>query len=253
MRDGADSSPAGRLARPAPAAPARAAAADRRRHRRAGQRSAAAAGRAAAVRAHPGAGARADHRRACAACGTMLVPGRRPGAVAARRRPTSASCCSIRRACSTTASARCGRRRREQLPALAHWLRRSGVRTLAVVLPHAPGRLPEALKRGLASLDEQAVAAHGLRAPADPALGAEAAGGAPGAACWRGWRTGCCGIFKYMVPSSEQPVRAAKVAELRRGGAAHRAARHPRRRAASWCGRRRNGTCTRRCARRWLG
>jgi hypothetical protein len=46
--------------------------------------------------------------------------------------------------------------RPEQLPALAAWLHASGVTTLAIVLPHAQGQLPEALKRGLASLDEQA-------------------------------------------------------------------------------------------------
>src|SRR5215472_2695146 len=50
----------------------------------------------------------------------------------------------------------------EQVLPLARWLRASGVRTLAIVLPHAPGRLPEALKRGLANLDEQAVAGLGF-------------------------------------------------------------------------------------------
>ena len=100
-----------------------------------------------------------------------------------------------------------------QLPALAHWLRRSGVRTLAIVLPHAPGRLPDALKRGLASLDEQAVAAQGFerllilrsaQKPQDTRLAHPLAR----LAHWM------LGIFKYMVPSSEQPVRAAKVAEF---------------------------------------
>jgi uncharacterized protein YbjT (DUF2867 family) len=101
----------------------------------------------------------------------------------------------------------------EQLVALARWLRASGVKTLAVVLPHAPGRLPEALKRGLANLDEQAVAALGF----DRLLFLRSAQ-APGARTDRNaferlahWMLG---IFKYMVPSSEQPVRAAKVAEL---------------------------------------
>ena len=37
-----------------------------------------------------------------------------------------------------------------QLPALARWFGRCGVQTLVLVMPHAPGRLPEALKRGLA-------------------------------------------------------------------------------------------------------
>lgn len=101
----------------------------------------------------------------------------------------------------------------EELPAVAAWMRASGVRTLAVVLPHAQGRLPEALKRGLASLDEQAVAALGferlviIRSPQKP--------GAPGSASVpvRIARF-MLSVFQYMVPSSEQPVRAAKMAEL---------------------------------------
>lgn len=100
-----------------------------------------------------------------------------------------------------------------QLPALAHWLRRSGVGTLAVVMPHAQGRLPEALKRGLASLDEQALAALGFdrlliirsaQAPAPARSGSRL----EAVARWM------LGIFKYMLPGSEQPVRAVKVAHL---------------------------------------
>ena len=49
----------------------------------------------------------------------------------------------------------------QDLVAVARWMRAGGVRTPAAVLPHAQGRLPDALKRGLASLDEQAVAALG--------------------------------------------------------------------------------------------
>lgn len=100
-----------------------------------------------------------------------------------------------------------------QLVPLARWLRGCGVHTLAIVLPHEPGRLPEALKRGLANLDEQAVAALGfdrlliLRSARKPAEVRQASAPAR-LAHWM------LGIFKYMVPSSEQPVRAAKVAEL---------------------------------------
>jgi len=101
----------------------------------------------------------------------------------------------------------------QQLVALARWLRAGGVRTLAVVLPHAPGRLPEALKRGLGSLDEQAVASLGfdrfllLRSAQKP--GEVEGHSAPARlAHWM------LGIFKYMIPSSEQPVRAVKVAQL---------------------------------------
>jgi hypothetical protein len=101
----------------------------------------------------------------------------------------------------------------QQLLPLAQWLRASGVRTLALVLPHAPGRLPEALKHGLANLDEQAVAGLGferlliLRAAQQPAAPRHA--DAPTRlAHWM------LAIFKYMVPGSEQPVPAAKLAEL---------------------------------------
>ena len=99
------------------------------------------------------------------------------------------------------------------LPELARWLRACGVQTLAIVLPHDQGRLPEALKRGLASLDEQAVVAHGFervilvrsaRKPADAKL----ANPFERVAAWM------LSIVRFMVPSSEQPVRASKVAEL---------------------------------------
>jgi hypothetical protein len=100
-----------------------------------------------------------------------------------------------------------------QLPDLARWMRRSGVQSLAVVLPHAQGRLPEALKRGLASLDEQAVAALGferfllIRSARKPGA-VNSHGLLPRLAHWM------LSISRFMVPSSEQPVRAAKVAEL---------------------------------------
>ncbi|MDB5874963.1 MAG: hypothetical protein JWQ07_4405 [Ramlibacter sp.] len=100
-----------------------------------------------------------------------------------------------------------------QLLELARWMRSCGVGTLAVVLPHAQGRLPEALKRGLASLGEHAVAALGFerllfvrsaQKPGPPA--------APG--LLHAVAHGMLSIFKFMVPSSEQPVRAVKVAEF---------------------------------------
>lgn len=101
----------------------------------------------------------------------------------------------------------------QQLPALARWMHGSGVRTLGVVLPHARGLLPAALRHGLANLDEHAVAALGfhsllfVRAPHAPA---EAAGGDPLQRLARRMLS----IFKYMVPSNEQPVRSARLAEL---------------------------------------
>ncbi|RZI69979.1 MAG: hypothetical protein EOP80_17425 [Variovorax sp.] len=100
-----------------------------------------------------------------------------------------------------------------QLPELAQWLKACGVRTLAIVQPHAQGRLPEALKRGLASLDEHAVVALGfervllVRSAQKPAA-LRFANPAERLAAWM------LSIFRFMVPSSEQPVRASKVAEF---------------------------------------
>ena len=101
----------------------------------------------------------------------------------------------------------------EQLTDVAAWMRRGGVRTLLVVLPHDAGRLPEALKRGLASLDEQSVAALGferlliIRTARKP-VGAGRTSVLQGLAHWM------LSIMKYMIPSREQPVRAMKVAEF---------------------------------------
>lgn len=101
----------------------------------------------------------------------------------------------------------------EQLLVAARWMQSCGARTLAVVMPHAQGRLPDAVKRGLANLDEQAVAALGferliiVRSAQKPQ--AVRADRLPERlAQWM------LGVFKFMVPSSEQPVRAAKVAQL---------------------------------------
>lgn len=101
----------------------------------------------------------------------------------------------------------------EQLPRVAKWLHGCGVRTLAVVQPHAQGRLPEALKRGLASMDEQSIASLGferlilVRSAQKPAKGAR--GSAPQRlAEWM------LSIARFMVPASEQPVRAAVVAQF---------------------------------------
>jgi hypothetical protein len=101
----------------------------------------------------------------------------------------------------------------EALPALARWLRASGVRTLAIVLPHTQMRLPESLKRGLASLDEHAVAALGferlliVRSAQQPGT-VETGSALARLARWM------LASLRYMVPSSEQPVRAVKVAEF---------------------------------------
>jgi hypothetical protein len=99
------------------------------------------------------------------------------------------------------------------LPSLAARLRERGVRDLVVVMPHAPASLPDALKHGLATLDEQAVAAlafdHLLLvrpAHADPRVRADKA--AQRLADW------VLSQLHYMVPQRDKPVRAAKVARF---------------------------------------
>ena len=72
-----------------------------------------------------------------------------------------------------------------QLAGLGAWIKRCGVHTMAVVLPHAQGTLPEALKRGLANLDEHALAALNLerllivRTAQKPVIGRQAPCAAP--------------------------------------------------------------------------
>lgn len=102
-----------------------------------------------------------------------------------------------------------------QLPALAAWLKRCGVHTLVIVVPHAPGQLPQALKRGLASLGEQAVASLGF----DRVLLIRSAASAHDAepaptrlpeklARWM------LSISSYMIAAHEQPVRPERVAQF---------------------------------------
>jgi hypothetical protein len=101
----------------------------------------------------------------------------------------------------------------EQLLVLAQWLRRCGVQTLVVVLPHAPGRLPQALRHGLASIDEQQVAALGfervlLVRSAQKQAATVGRGFLEKVAAWM------LSTLKYMIPVSEQPVRPARLAEF---------------------------------------
>jgi hypothetical protein len=99
------------------------------------------------------------------------------------------------------------------LPALAARLRELGVRVLVVVVPHAPGSLPQALKAGLATLDEGAVAAQGFShlvfmRPAQSAT-AEADASAPvRLARWM------LDQLQWMVPQRDQPVRSLTVARV---------------------------------------
>ncbi len=97
------------------------------------------------------------------------------------------------------------------LPALARWLFAGGVRHLVVVLPHSMASLPQALKAGLASLDEHAVATLGFEhvvfvRPAQTPSDVRAASGLQRLA------DGVLAQLRFMVPQAEQPVRVQKVA-----------------------------------------
>jgi len=102
-----------------------------------------------------------------------------------------------------------------ELAATASRLRAAGVRQLVVALPHAPALLPQALKAGLASLDEGAVAALGfdhlvfLRMAQARALGAAEGTTLPQRLA--GWMLH---QLHWMIPTSEQPVRAQTVARV---------------------------------------
>jgi hypothetical protein len=101
----------------------------------------------------------------------------------------------------------------EQLLELAQWLRRCGVLTLVLVLPHAPGRLPQALRHGLASIDEQQVAAMGFERVllVRSAQKQSEQGSVAFPAKVAAWMLS---TLKYMIPAGEQPVRPAKLAEF---------------------------------------
>lgn len=99
------------------------------------------------------------------------------------------------------------------LPALAQDLRAQGVRRLLVVVPHAPALLPHALKHGFANEAEHAVAGLGfehlvfLRA-AQAGVRQRSGQRLQRFADW--WLA----QLNWMVPHSDQPVRAVTVAAL---------------------------------------
>lgn len=101
----------------------------------------------------------------------------------------------------------------QQLKALAQWMRGCGVKTLAVVLPHDMGSLPQAIKRGMANLDEQAVAALGFERLIFVRSARAAQRATP-----RHWLQRVARMMfsalSYMVPDQERPVRPLHVARL---------------------------------------
>ncbi len=100
-----------------------------------------------------------------------------------------------------------------QLGALAGALRQRGVRALIIVMPHSAAQLPDALKRGLANLDEHAVASldfehlvfvRSAQAPSDAR-----------ATQWlQRLADGMLAQMQIMVAATQQAVRAVKVARF---------------------------------------
>ncbi len=105
------------------------------------------------------------------------------------------------------------RPRPDELPALAQRLLARGVRHLVVLLPHDAALLPQALKVGLANLDEQAVAALGfehlvfMRSAQAPSADAGSAG-------LQRLADLVLAQLRLMTPQALQPARAQKVAAL---------------------------------------
>lgn len=96
---------------------------------------------------------------------------------------------------------------------LARWLHARGARQLIVVLPHSPAGLPDALKLGLANLDEQATAALGFEH-----LVFVRSAQKPGSVRAEQWlqrlADGVLAQMQMMVAAPNQPVRVAKVAQF---------------------------------------
>jgi hypothetical protein len=105
-----------------------------------------------------------------------------------------------------------------ELLALAGRLQAAGVRQLVVALPHAPSMLPQALKVGLASLDEGAVAALGFDHLVFMRMaqsGSFAAGGDDdGRSAPQRLAAWMLRQLHWMVPSGDQPVRIQTVARV---------------------------------------
>jgi len=99
------------------------------------------------------------------------------------------------------------------LPRLAGWLRAGGVRDLVIVMPHNAASLPQALKAGLADLDEHAVVELGF----DRVVFVRSAR-APFGVRSNVWlqrvADGMLAQLRMMTPQPDQPVRSNKVAQF---------------------------------------
>ena len=101
----------------------------------------------------------------------------------------------------------------QALAPLAAALHRHGVERLVVVLPHSPAGLPEALKSGLANLDEQAVSALGFEQLVFVRT-AQAPSGDRAVHWPQRLADGVLAQLRIMVAASQQPVRPQKVAQF---------------------------------------
>lgn len=105
------------------------------------------------------------------------------------------------------------------LPA-ARRLKALGVRCLVLVMPHAPHRLPAALREGLWGMDEQALATMGFEhlVLLRPAAGASGSAGPARTPGWQGWGERLAGWMlsnlRFMVPTRQLPVRPDSIAAL---------------------------------------
>jgi hypothetical protein len=102
----------------------------------------------------------------------------------------------------------------EQVAPLARWLHAGGVKRLVVVLPHAPGLLPAALKAGLATLDEQAVAALGFEQVVFVRPARLGGGSEPALQALQRLARALLSQLNWLLPQREQPLRADKVAQF---------------------------------------
>lgn len=102
----------------------------------------------------------------------------------------------------------------QQLAGLARWLREGGVDTLAVVLPHAPAMLPQALRHGLATLGEQEVAMLGFHRLLFVRPTQHSLASAPSRSRLQRLAALWLSQLQLMLPSHERPVRAATVADF---------------------------------------
>lgn len=82
-----------------------------------------------------------------------------------------------------------------------------------MVLPHAQGRLPDALKRGLANLDEQAVAALGFDAVVF-VRSARAPASLRHRQALQRLAHAMLGVLHHLVPARQRPVSAGRVAQF---------------------------------------